>query len=67
MNKKTPDMGDMTSREIGNLVSKGLVNLGKEALASNSPTGEVDYGNLPSRALPELGKQVLANKLDERN
>ncbi len=51
------DMGDMTSRDIGNLVAKGLVDLGKESLPDN-----IDYGDLPSGALPELGKQLLAGK-----
>lgn len=62
MNRKKQDMGDMTSREIGKLLSKGLVNLGKEVLTDNYPQGEPDYGNLPSRTLSETGKQLPAGK-----
>jgi hypothetical protein len=58
MEGKSKDMGDMTSREIGNLVSKGLVNIGKEVLAEGS-SAEADYGDLPSRALSELGKKAI--------
>lgn len=65
MDNNTVDLGQMKSRDIGNLLAKGLVNLGKEAVQNASPNGYVDYGNLPSRALPELGKQVLAGQLQE--
>ena len=37
------DMGDMTSRQIGELVSKGLVNLGEEIL-------EEEKGQVPGTA-----------------
>jgi len=53
------DLGEMKSRDIGNLISKTLVDIGKEAV-DNSDT-KYDYGDLPSRALPELGKQAFAN------
>jgi hypothetical protein len=56
------DMGDMTSRDIGNLVSKGLVNLGKEIIEKEVSDDSIDYGDLPSKTLTLLGKQVLANK-----
>jgi hypothetical protein len=59
------DMGNMKSRDIGNLVSKGLVEYGKQVLQEANPTSEIDYGDLPSRALPELGKQVIQGKINE--
>lgn len=65
MDNNTVDLGQMKSKDIGNLLAKGLVNLGKEAVQSASPNGYVDYGNLPSKALPELGKQALAGQLQE--
>lgn len=61
------NLGDMKSRDIGNKVSKSLVELGKEAVNKNDPNGNVDYGDLPSRSLPELGKQSFANKLEQEN
>lgn len=59
------DLGNMKSRDVGNLISKQLVELGKEEVQRDTPDGYVDYGNLPSRALPELGKQVVANQIKE--
>lgn len=61
------DLGDMKSRDVGNLISKTLVEYGKEAVQNASPTDAVDYGDLPSRALPELGKQVLQSKLSQES
>lgn len=55
------DLGEMKSRDIGNLISKTLVDIGKEVVNNSNPNEEPDYGNLPSRALPELGKQAFAN------
>ena len=63
MDEKDIDLGQLKSRQIGNLISKQLVELGKDAVNSASPNGYVDYGNLPSRALPELGKQVVASEV----
>lgn len=54
------DMGNMTSREIGNLMSKTLIERGKEEAVRMNPN--VDFGDLPSKALTELGKQALSNE-----
>ncbi len=59
------DLGNLKSREVGNLISKQLVEMGKEEVRRDSPDGYVDYGNLPSRALPEIGKQVVSNKVNQ--
>ncbi|MGI6728296.1 MAG: hypothetical protein ACOX4P_07100 [Anaerovoracaceae bacterium] len=64
MDVTNKDLGDMKSRDIGNLISKKLVDYGKEAVQDGNPTDEVDLGDLPSRALTDLGKQALLNKLD---
>lgn len=63
MEKNNIDLGDMKSRDLGNLMTKQFVELGKEQVQRDSPDGYVDYGNLPSRTLPELGKQAAANEL----
>ena len=65
MDQNNMDLGNLKSREVGNLISKTLVELGKEAVDGASPNGYVDYGNLPSRALPEIGKQVVANTVKQ--
>ena len=57
MNENNLDLGNMKSRDIGNMISKTLVELGKEEV------GNIDYGDLPSRALPELGKQVVKTEI----
>lgn len=59
------DLGNLKSRDVGNLISKQLVELGKDEVQRDTPDGYVDYGNLPSRSLPELGKQVVANKINQ--
>lgn len=59
------DLGQMKSRDIGNTISKTLVNLGKEVV--DNAYSNKDYGDLPSRALPELGKQAFVNKLEQGN
>ena len=59
------DLGDLKSRDVGNLISKTLVELGKEEVQRDSADGNVDYGSLPSKTLPELGKQVVANKIKQ--
>lgn len=61
MNISDMDLGEMKSRDIGNLISKNLVDMGKDVVDSANPGQEPDYGDLPSRALPELGKQAFAN------
>lgn len=57
--KNNIDMGNMTSKEIGNLMSKTIIERGKE-LATKMYPG-VDYGDLPSKTLTELGKQAISN------
>ena len=59
------DLGNLKSRDVGNLISKTLVELGKDEVTRDTPDGYVDYGNLPSRTLPEVGKQVVANKIKQ--
>lgn len=59
------DLGNLKSRDVGNLISKKLVELGKDEVQRDTPDGYVDYGNLPSRSLPELGKQVVANNINQ--
>lgn len=54
------DMGNMTSREIGNLMSKTLIERGKEIAAKMYP--DVNYGDLPSKTLTTLGKQSIENQ-----
>lgn len=54
------DMGDMTSKEIGDLMSKTLIERGKEL--ANRMYPNVDYGDLPSRTLTDLGKQALEDE-----
>ena len=51
------DMGNMTSKEIGDLMSKTLIQRGKEV--ANKLYPNTDYGDLPSRTLTELGKETL--------
>ena len=65
MDQDNMDLGNMKSRDVGNMISKTLVELGKDAIQSDMPNGYVDYGNLPSKTLPELGKQVIANKIKQ--
>jgi len=52
------DMGNMTSKEIGDLMSKTLIERGKEMASKMYPN--VDYGDLPARTLTKLGKQVFS-------
>ncbi|MDF3002723.1 MAG: hypothetical protein K0Q48_2842 [Bacillota bacterium] len=63
MTDNNVDLGNMKSRDVGNMISKTLVQLGKEEIAGLSDT--VDYGNLPSKALPELGKKVIKNQINQ--
>jgi|GEM_PF-1283393 hypothetical protein len=63
MDDKNLDLGELKSRDVGNLISKQLVELGKEEAKNESINGIVDYGNLPSKALPNLGKKVVVEEL----
>lgn len=56
------DMGEMTSREIGDLMSKTLIERGKEM--ANMLYPEIDYGDLPAKTLTELGKEALSKKAE---
>lgn len=51
------DMGEMTSKEIGDLMSKTLIERGKEMAVKKY--GNVDFGNLPAKELTQLGKEAL--------
>ncbi|WP_312648590.1 hypothetical protein [Aminipila sp.] len=59
------DLGNMTSKEIGNLMTKPLVERGKELVNTVNNNQEADYGDLPSRALATLGKQVVDNQINQ--
>lgn len=59
------DLGNLKSRDVGNLISKQLVEIGKDEIRNGAPEDSVDYGNLPSKALPELGKKVIANTIKQ--
>ena len=65
MTENNIDLGNLKSRDVGNLISKQLVDLGKDAVQRDTPNGYVDYGNLPSKTLPDLGKQAAANKMKQ--
>ena len=53
------DMGNMTSKEIGDLMAKTLIERGKEVANKLYPNS--DYGDLPSKTLTELGKKALSS------
>lgn len=53
------DMGEMTSKEIGDLMSKTPIERGKEIARKMYPN--TDFGDLPSKTLIDLGKQSLSN------
>ena len=53
------DMGNMTSKEIGDLMSKTIIERGKEMADKMYPG--VSYADLPSKTLTELGKQSVSN------
>ncbi len=59
------DLGNMTSKQIGNLMTKPLVDQGKELINNSNQNQEVDYGDLPSRALTNLGKQAINNEINQ--
>jgi len=50
----------MTSKEIGDLMSKTLIERGKEMASKMYP--DIDYKDLPSKTLTTLGKQAFSNK-----
>ncbi|QHI71168.1 hypothetical protein [Aminipila terrae] len=56
------DLGNLTSKQIGNLMTKPMIDRGKELASTMTSDQEVDYGDLPSRALSALGKQVVNNQ-----
>lgn len=58
MNKNI-DMGKMTSKEIGDLMSKTPIARGKELAKKLYPN--IEYGDLPSNTLINLGKQALSD------
>lgn len=59
------DMREMTSKEIGDLMSKTLIERGKEVAARLYPA--VDYGNLPAKTLIDLGKQAISGDRSFKN
>lgn len=56
------NMGNMTSKEIGDLMSKTVIERVKEL--ANKLYPNVDYGDLPSRTLTELGKQAFLDNYE---
>lgn len=60
--KNNIDMGNMKSKDIGDLMSKTLIERGKMMADEMYPN--VSYGDLPSKTLTELGKQALSNNND---
>ena len=56
------DMRNMASKEIGDFMSKTIIERGKEL--ANKLYPNVDYGDLPSKTLTELGKQSFSNNKD---
>ncbi|MFV0516007.1 MAG: hypothetical protein ACK5MV_01255 [Aminipila sp.] len=56
------DMGNIPSRDLGNMLSGQLVELGKMAVEEYVPNA--DFGSLPSRSLTNLGKQVVDKTTD---
>jgi len=54
------DMGNMTSKEIGDLMSKTLIERGK--ILANKMYPNVSYGDLPAKTLTDLGKMAITNE-----
>lgn len=54
------DMGNIKSRDLGNMLSGELVRLGEAVAEAQNPN--VDFGDLPSRALTEMGKDVIKSE-----
>lgn len=57
---KNIDMGNLTSKEIGDLMSKTPIERGKELADKLYPN--VDYGDLPANKQINLGKEALKNE-----
>lgn len=57
---QTVDMGNIKSRDLGNMLSGELVRLGEAVAKAQNPN--VDFGDLPSRALTEMGKDVIKSE-----
>ena len=53
------DMGSMTSKEIGDLMFKTLIE--RERKVVNKLYPNMDYGYLSSKILTELGKEALSS------
>ena len=60
--KSNIDMGNMKSKDIGDFMSKTLIERGKMMADVMYPY--VSYKDLPSKTLTELGKQALSNNKD---
>ena len=54
------DMGNIKSRDLGNMLSGELVRIGEAAAKAQNP--DVDFGDLPSRALTEMGKEAIKSE-----
>lgn len=59
-NNNNIDMGNMTSKQIGDLMSKTLIRRGKELADKMYPN--TPYADLPSKTLTDLGKEALSNE-----
>lgn len=55
---KIVDMGNMKSKDIGDFMSKTLIERGKMMADKLYPN--VSYGDLPSKTLTELGREALS-------
>lgn len=58
-------LGNLTTKKIGNLKTKPIVDPNKKATKMVTGDQEVDYGDLPSRTLTSLGKQVINNETNQ--
>lgn len=54
------DMGSIKSRDLGDMLSGELVQIGEAAAKVQNP--DVDFGDLPSRALTQMGKDVIKSE-----
>ena len=59
-NSPQMDMGNIKSRDLGNMLSGELVRIGEAVAKAQNPN--VDFGDLPSRALTEMGKDVIKSE-----
>lgn len=59
-NSSQVDMGNIKSRDLGNMLSGELVRIGEAAAKAQNPN--VDFGDMPSRALTEMGKDVIKSE-----